>query len=160
MATVTFVLAFLVMLIGLIGTIVPMIPGIPLIYLGFLIYGLGNHWVDYGAGAMLFWGVVTLLSVIVDYYAGAVGAQKFGASRAGVWGAVLGGIFGVLFLGFVGILVGPFIGAVAGELLSGRSGGEALRSGWGTLLGFFAGSLFKVIVALVMVGTFIWWVIF
>ncbi len=160
MSTVAFILAFFIMLVGLIGTIVPMIPGIPLIYLGFLIYGLFNHWIDYGAGAMAFWGVLTILSVVLDYYAGAIGAKKYGASRAGIWGAIIGGVLGILFLGFIGILAGPFIGAVTGELLVGRSGNSALRSGWGTLIGFLAGSLFKIILALAMIGSFLWWVVF
>jgi uncharacterized protein YqgC (DUF456 family) len=72
---------------------------------------------------------------------------------------VIGGIFGVIFLGFLGIIAGPFIGAFCAELLSGKSGISALRASWGTLLGFLAGSLLKIIIGLIMIGSFIWQIV-
>lgn len=158
--TIALIFAIILIFSGLVGTIIPMLPGIPMIYTGFIIYGLGSHWKDYGVNAMIFWGVITVFMVFLDYYAGALGAKKYGASMAGIWGSIIGGILGVIFLGFVGIIFGPLIGAVAGELLSGKSQKAAWKSGWGTLIGFLAGSLFKLIVGFTMVGTFFWWLIF
>jgi uncharacterized protein YqgC (DUF456 family) len=149
----------IVMIVGLAGTILPMLPGIPLIYLGLIIYGVGTGWQVYSVNFMLFWGVVTILMVLLDYYAGAIGARKYGASSAGVWGSILGGILGIIFLGFIGIIVGPFWGAFVGELLSGKSRAHALRAGWGTFIGFVAGSLFKIVVGCIMIGNFIWKII-
>jgi uncharacterized protein YqgC (DUF456 family) len=97
--------------------------------------------------------------VFLDYYAGAIGARRYGASAPGVWGSVIGGILGIIFLGPIGILVGPFVGAVTGELLSGKTRRSALRSGWGAFIGFLAGSLFKLIVGCVMIGSFLWKII-
>ncbi|MBN2365112.1 MAG: DUF456 domain-containing protein [Calditrichaeota bacterium] len=144
------------MIVGLAGTFLPMLPGIPLIYLAFFIYGFATDWTHFGANFMLLWGAVTLLMVLLDYYAGAIGARKYGASAAGVWGSILGGIVGIIFLGFLGILLGPFIGAFAGELLSGKTHRHAFRAGWGTFVGFIAGSLFKIMVGCIMIGSFIW----
>jgi uncharacterized protein YqgC (DUF456 family) len=48
------------------------------------------------------------------------------------------------------------LGAFCGELLSGKPHSSALRSSWGTLVGFLAGSLLKVIVGFSMIGSFIW----
>lgn len=158
--TIFFIISFLVMLIGALGTIIPLLPGIPLIYLGYIIFGLGSHWAHYGATTMIVWGIVTTASVLLDYYAGALGAKKYGASAAGIWGSIIGGILGIIFLGLPGIIFGPFLGAVAGELLSGKSKQQAFKSGWGTLIGFLAGSLFKIIIALVMILTFLWLIIF
>ncbi len=153
-------LSILTMAVGLAGTVIPMLPGIPLIYLGYIIYGIATSWQNYGQDAMIFWGVVTVLSVLLDYYAGALGAKKYGASKAGVWGAIIGGILGIIFLGFIGIIVGPILGALAAELLAGKAPKEALKSGWGSFIGFLAGSLFKVIIGFIMIGTFIWWIFF
>lgn len=144
------------MVIGLVGTLIPILPGLPLIYFAFLIYGLLTHWQDYGIPFMLIWGMITFLLVIIDYYAGALGAKKYGASSAGIWGAVIGGILGVIFLGFLGIILGPIFGAFTGELLSGKSKASALQASWGTFIGFLAGSMLNVITALVMIGSFIW----
>jgi uncharacterized protein YqgC (DUF456 family) len=149
----------IVMIVGLAGTILPMLPGIPLIYLGLIIYGVSTGWQAYSVNFMFFWGVVTILMVLLDYYAGAIGARKYGASSAGVWGSILGGILGIIFLGFIGIIVGPFLGAFVGELLSGKSRAHALRAGWGTFIGFVAGSLFKIVVGCIMIGNFIWKII-
>jgi len=158
--TIALIFTLILMLVGLIGTLAPMVPGIPLIYGGFILYGLVSGWKAYGADAMIFWGIVTAFMVFLDYYAGALGAKKYGASMAGIWGSIIGGILGVIFLGFVGIILGPLLGAVIGELLFGKSQRDAWKSGWGTLIGFLAGSLFKLIVGFIMMGTFLWWLIF
>ena len=44
-----------------------------------------------------------------------------------------------------GIVLGPFLGAVIGELLGGRETKDALRSGFGSLLGFLLGTFVKCI---------------
>ena len=144
------------MLAGLAGTFLPLVPGLPLIYLAFLVYGFFTGWIDYGFNFMLVWGIITLLLMFLDYYTGALGAKKYGASPAGIWGAIIGGFLGVIFLGFLGIIAGPFLGAFVGELLSGKTHTSALRSSWGTFVGYLAGSLFKVIIGLIMIGSFIW----
>jgi uncharacterized protein len=152
--------ALLVMAAGLAGTILPFLPGIPLIYAGYVIYGLGTGWRDYGGKTMLVWGAVVLVSIALDYYAGILGAKKYGASASGIWGSVLGGILGLVFLGFIGLLAGTFMGAAAGELLSGKSSRSAWRAGWGTFVGFLAGTLFKIVLGVVMIGAFLWRIVF
>jgi uncharacterized protein YqgC (DUF456 family) len=74
--------------------------------------------------------------------ASAIGAKKFGASRAGLFGAVAGGILGLIFFSLPGLILGIFLGALALELLvSRRDLGAALTAGVGALLGFFAVSV-------------------
>ena len=157
--TLILIATLLIMLVGLAGTLIPMIPGIPLIYGAFILSGLLDGWTEYTTSFMVFWGIVTTLMVFLDYYAGAIGARRYGASASGIWGSIIGGILGIIFLGFIGILVGPFVGAVVGELLSGKTHRSALRAGWGTLIGFLAGSLFKLVVGCTMIGSFLWKVI-
>ncbi|MFQ5583434.1 MAG: DUF456 domain-containing protein [Calditrichia bacterium] len=154
------VISILVILVGLVGTIIPMIPGIPLIYGGYLVWGLASGWTDYGATTMIVLGVITLLSIVVDYYAGAAGAKKYGASTAGVIGAILGAIFGVIIFNIPGLVLGPFLGAVAGEMLVGKKQKDAWRAGWGAFLGFLAGSLFKITAGIMMFFLFVYFLIF
>ncbi len=153
------VITLLIMAIGLVGTVLPVIPGILLIYAGYLLYGFATGWEAYGLIAIVGWSVVTALVLLLDVFAGAIGARKYGATRFGTWGSLIGGVIGALAAGFPGLILGPFVGATAGELLRGRSHREALRSGWGTFLGFMAGSVIKIAIGVVMIGTFIWWVI-
>ena len=62
---------------------------------------------------------------------------------------------GVFVLGFWGIILGPFIGALIGELISKKEPAQAVRTAFGTLVGFVAGTLLQVIVILIMAGFFI-----
>ena len=153
------VITLLIMAIGLVGTVLPVIPGILLIYAGYLLYGFATGWQAYGLAAIVGWSVVTALVLLLDVFAGAIGARKYGATRFGTWGSLIGGVIGALAAGFPGLILGPFVGATAGELLRGRSHREALRSGWGTFLGFMAGSVIKIAIGVFMIGTFVWWVI-
>jgi len=155
-----FIITLIIMTAGLFGTIIPALPGIPLIYASFLFYGFVSGWKFYGVGAIIFWGIITAILIFLDFYIGSLGAQKYGGSKFGVFGAFIGGIAGVIFFNFPGLIAGPFIGAVAGELIAGRTRKEAFKSGWGTFVGFLAGSLCKMTVGIIMIGTFLWWVLF
>ncbi len=147
------------MITGFLGTLLPFLPGIPLIYLGYIVYGLATGWRDYGWGVMVVWGLVVGGMMFLDVYAGSIGAKKYGASRYAVWGSIVGGILGSIAAGLPGIIVGPLVGAIVGEFVAGRSWREALRSGWGTILGLVAGHLSRVVVAIAMIGSFFWWII-
>ena len=153
------IITLIIMAVGLMGTFLPLIPGIPVIYGGYVVYGFLSAFTFYTYRALIGWGIVTVVTIIVDFYAGSLGARRFGASRYGVWGSVAGVVAGTLFFGLPGVIIGPFVGAVAGELIAGKPYREAFLSGWGTVIGFLCGGLFKFAVALAMIGTFLWWVL-
>ena len=160
METFWLVLTLIIMVIGLVGVILPVLPSVPIIYAGFFIYGLATDWSHYGAATMIWCGILTVVVLAADYAAGALGARRFGGSRAGMIGSILGAIVGLIVFNLIGLIIGTFVGAIAFELLSGRNWEEALRSGWGALVGFLAGSLFKLMAGLMMIGIFIWMVAF
>jgi uncharacterized protein YqgC (DUF456 family) len=54
-------------------------------------------------------------------------------------------IIGLFFLPW-GIIVGPFLGAVAGELSGGSNLAQAIRAGFGSLIGFMFGTLMKLFI--------------
>ena len=151
-----FIIALLLMLAGLLGTIAPWVPGVPLIYAVYLIYGVVTDWQSYGMGVMAVLGGVTASIMVLDFYAGALGARKFGASPAGTWGSIIGALLGLVLFNVIGLIIGTFTGALLGELLSRRPLRAALWSGWGALVGFLAGTLFRFVTATVMIGLFVW----
>jgi hypothetical protein len=55
-----------------------------------------------------------------------------------------------LFIGPIGIIIGPFIGAVIGEMIKGRKSDEAFRAGFGSFIGFVAGTLMKIVLSLIL----------
>lgn len=156
--TLYYVIAALLVLVGLAGTILPALPGLPLVFGGMLLAAWAGGFEQISVATVVVLGVLTLLSLAIDFWATALGAKRVGASRKAVIGAVIG-TFGGIFFGPVGLFVGPFVGALAGELLHGRrldqSGiGQATRVGVGTWVGILFGTVLKLTLAFAMLGLF------
>jgi uncharacterized protein YqgC (DUF456 family) len=152
--TVYYLLAGLLILAGIAGTILPALPGVPLVFAGMLLAAWANDFHDVSVWTIVLLGVLTLVSLAVDFFASLLGAQRAGASKKALWGAALG-TFAGLFLGIPGLLLGPFIGAVAGEMLGGREWRHASRVGFGTWLGIVVGTALKFALAFGMLGIFV-----
>jgi uncharacterized protein YqgC (DUF456 family) len=146
---------FLLMALGLVGTFLPILPGTGLIFLGVLLYGFYDHFQVVTGPFVALMLALTILAVVTDYLAGALGAKRVKASRAGVLGATLGGIVGVFAFGPPGLLVGPFLGAVTGEVAAGCSARQAFRVGFASVLGAAGGVLVKVLIGVTMIIMFI-----
>ena len=128
------------LVLGMLGFFIPILPGPLLAFCGLLCLWPTTKCPP---GTMLaVFGLITLITTILDYIVPAIGAKKFQCSRAGIWGCTLGTIIGVFFLP-LGLILGPFLGALSGELLAGRTTRQAIRSGFGALLGFLCGVAFK-----------------
>jgi len=136
----------LFMLIGIAGAVIPILPGPPISYAGLLLLHFTQKY-QFSTKFLVLWGVVSLAVYLLDQVIPAWGTKKFGGSKQGVWGSVIGLFAGMIFLGPLGIIVGPFLGAVTGELIAGKRSPQALRSGIGSLLGFLAGTILKLIVS-------------
>ena len=142
-------------LIGLAGTILPTLPGNILIFAGALVYGIFTGFEEVTLWVLVALAGITIGAQVLDYVAAAYGAKRFGASKYGIWGAIIGGILGLIILNIVGLIVGVFLGAIVPEMLLGQGLKEALRIGWGSLLGFLGGTLMKFILGLLMIGIFV-----
>jgi uncharacterized protein YqgC (DUF456 family) len=155
-----FILTMIIMLFGLAGTILPMIPGLPIMWAGAFLYALLTGFEKIGWTYLGIFALLTAITTLLDYVANLYGAKKMGATRWGLAGAFLGMLVGLFAGGLIGILLGSFIGAILGELLAGRKGTEALMAGVGTFLGFLGGTLLKFVIGCVMIGTFLWQILF
>ena len=154
MSTTGLIIALLLFLIGLAGTIIPGLPGAPLIWIGMLIYGYLEGFVHLTWTFYLFQGLAVAVICLLDYLASVWGVKRFGGSRFAVWGSIIGSILGLIILGPLGIILGPFLGAIVGELLSHKSIEQAVRAGWGTVIGFLGGLLLKLAVEAAMIAWF------
>jgi len=148
------VLAALLVLLGIAGLVLPALPGTPLLFAGLLLAAWAEDFAYVGWRWLAVLGALAGLGYAVDFAAGAFGARRFGASRAGTTGALIGGLIG-LFFGLPGVLLGPFLGAVAGELLARRGTQAAGRAGFGAALGLALGAAAKLAVAFTMIGIFL-----
>ena len=140
------------MILGIAGCLLPVLPGPPLSYLGLLAIHLTSK-IDFSSKFLISWGIIVILVSILDYVIPIWGTKFFGGSKYGVWGSMVGLLAG-LFIPPIGIIVGPFIGAVAGEMLAGNKQ-NAIKAGFGSFIGFIAGTVVKMLVSLIMLYYFI-----
>jgi uncharacterized protein YqgC (DUF456 family) len=153
-----YLIAAALVVIGLIGTVLPALPGLPLVFAGMLLAAWAGGFEQVSVATVVVLGLLTLMSLAIDFWATAHGAKRVGASRLAIIGAIVGTFAGLLF-GPVGIFVGPFAGALIGELLNGRrlgmdQLGQATKVGAGTWLGIVFGVVLKLTLAFAMIGLF------
>ena len=155
-----YAIAVLLVIVGLLGTILPALPGLPLVFAGMLLAAWVDGFEQVSVTVVAVLGVLTVLSLLIDFWATAAGAKRVGASRKAVVGAVVGTVVG-LFFGPIGLFAGPFVGALLGELWHGRSVrasnvGQATKVGFGTWMGIVFGIVLKLGLACTMFVLFAW----
>ena len=145
------------MLGGLVGTFLPFIPGSLFILLGavghYFLFGQnesGLTWMSLVVLTTLFG-----LSVVADWFSGAIGAKWFGSSRWGIAGVIVGGTIG-FFFGFIGLIIGPLLGAFIFEMIFAKKKlKSASKSSWGSLVGGGVGLVGKALISLTMIGYYV-----
>ena len=145
----------LLMLPGLAGVLLPVVPGIPLMFVVALVFGFVDRWEH-----LLLWelGVlvgIVLLSLLVDYLAGLLGARYGGASRRAILWGLAGLVIGLLVFPPFGGLIGLFVGVLVAELAGGRDQREAFRAAAGSLLGTLIGTAVSLFLAVAFLALFI-----
>jgi len=164
--------AKLLLLLGIVSglAIIPFgLPGIGVVFGSAMLYALATQFRSgIGLNLILFLGVLTLLGETADNWLMAAGARRFGASTTAAWLSLIGGLLGAVILGpflaivlnifgpVVGAFVGAFIAVVLYEGRLKRNWREALRAGWGTLLGRMAGIALKMVVGVGMGAAIAW----
>ncbi len=154
--TTIFAISLLIMLGGLAGIILPIIPSTPMIWSGVFLYAICDGFKSISWSLLLIFAILTVVSIILDYFGGVIGAKKYGATRWGLIGSVIGGIAGFFTGGIIGLIFGPFFGAVLLELVFGKDLKGSFKSGVGTLVGFLGGAIAKLTIGVIIIGIFIW----
>ncbi len=144
------ILGVLCLVLGLAGCILPMLPGVPLAYAALVLLHFTSG-VDFTSAQLFIWLVVVCIIQLLDYFVPMWGSKYTGGSKWGTRGCLVGTIVGLFFMPW-GIILGPFLGAFFGELMGGQDSTQALKSGFGSLLGFLFGTILKCIVC----GYFCW----
>jgi len=112
------VIGFILMLLGILGSFLPVLPGPPVSWVGLLMLHLTkavpDDWWFLGITA-----AVALIIFALDYVIPAIGAKKFGGTRAGMIGTTIGLIISnktdnktalkAAFGSFLGLLTGTFM---------------------------------------------------
>lgn len=143
------ILGAICIIVGLLGCVILVIPGIPLSYIGIVLLHLTTK-VDFSIQFLIVWMVVVIIVQVLDYYVPIWGTKKFGGGKKGIWGSTIGLIVGLFILPPWGIIIFPFLGAVVGELIDEKDTKQALKAGFGAFVGFLAGTVMKLVVAVIL----------
>ena len=146
-------LGMILMIFGIIGCVLPFLPGPPLNYIALLLLHFTGRY-QFSTEFLVLWAIITAVVYGFDLVIPVWGTKKFGGSKYGIWGSVIGLLAGFFFFPPLGIVIGPFIGAVTGELIAGKDSGAALKSGFGSFVGFVAGTVLKLAASGVMTWYF------
>lgn len=142
------IIAIICLLLGLVGCVLPVLPGLPIAYAG-VVLAFFSERIAMPWQALLVWGLITGLLMVLDFAIPVWGTQKFGGSRWGMIGCSIGMIVG-LFFGFPGIIAGPIAGAILFEMIGGMESGQALKAGMGSFIGFLTGTVLKIVCVVAM----------
>ncbi len=154
------IISVIMIVIGLAGVLVPFLPGIPLAFLGVFVIALVTGFDVISPAVLYFLGTLALLSVVIDYAAGILGARLGKASLWGVLGAVVGTIIGIVTMGIIGIVIGPALGVLIFELIAKKNQKSALRAAKSTLATSLLGIATNAILAIIFAVTLILALIF
>jgi uncharacterized protein YqgC (DUF456 family) len=152
---ITIIIGSILMLLGLAGSILPILPGPPLCFIGLFLLALLKHFSPpLTPTLVIILAIVTILVIVMDYIIPLLGAKRYGASKWGIWGSVLGMAIGIFWSPFA-MLVGAFIGAVVVEWFAGKKKREALRAGWGVVMGTLFATILRLGVSGMMTYYFV-----
>jgi len=142
------------MALGLAGVILPVLPGTVLIFGAILLGAWIDDFARISGWTVAVAAVLTVISLVCDYVAAALGAKRIGASRQAMIGAILGTLLGI-FTGLWGLIFMPLVGAAIGEYLVLRDLQRAGQVGMATWVGLLLGTAVKIAIAFTMLGMFI-----
>lgn len=140
-------LCIILIIVGILGTILPVLPGLLLCYGGLLIYKFGTNSELHIIYIWIF-GLLTLLSVILNYVIPAKTNKKYGGTRWGSIGSIIGTFAGLIFIPTpFGFLIGMILGVFIGELLHDKKDKKkAWNSAKGAFIGFLYGTGFNFLI--------------
>ncbi len=156
-------LTLAVMMIGLVGAIVPGIPGVVLIWAAALVYGLAGGFATFSPWAFAVLTVLGIAGATSDFWLSHSISRAGGASGRALLVGMVTGLAGMLigfFFAGIGAVPGAILGTLAGitwvEFRRRRNLGGAAKASAGWLAGYLLSALVEFIIALVMVGIFVW----
>jgi uncharacterized protein YqgC (DUF456 family) len=156
-------IGYALVVLGLIGSVLPVLPGPILIWLGVVLWAWGDGFNEINWWIIGILGVLAALAWASDLFFTTTLSRRAGVSWRAIGGALICGILGGIFLSglpVIGTLFGALVGALLGMLVIERYLKGNWNQAWEAVRAYFTASLvstvFEVIVAVLMVGIFVW----
>ena len=154
MKDINLIISILLMIAGVAGIFISGLPGTILVFAGIAFYSWSTNFTILTLNVLIIFGILTIVSIALDYLSSIISVKKLGISKKGMWGMILGGILGFFVFNIVGLVIGQFLGVVAGELASGKKLLSSIKAGGISILGYFAGIIINIITVAIMMGYF------
>ncbi|MBL7045035.1 MAG: DUF456 domain-containing protein [Parcubacteria group bacterium] len=145
---------------GMFMALIPMMPAMPYMFLVVLAYGFMDGFEVVTLQDIGIFAGILIISILIDYFAGIVGAKYGGASRKGILFGFLGLVLGVLLLPPFGGFIGLFIGVFIAEFVLKSDAQKAIKAATGSLIGSISGILLNTLLAIIFFILFIIFVFF
>lgn len=149
------IIAVVAGIIGILGSILPGLPGPPISWVGLLVLyiwgsGTNSSGDPVSMTLLIISAIVVIVVSVLDYLIPPLITKKMGGSKYAEKGSLYGMIFGIIFTP-IGMILGAFLGALLAELVVvSKEFAPALKSAFGTFLGFILGTGIKTIAAVWM----------
>lgn len=153
--TVLVIIFSILLLPGLAGVFLPLLPGIPFMFVIALIYALIDRFQHLEGNELMILGGIAVLSLIVDYCSGIIGAKYGGASKKAILYGIIGLIVGVILLPPFGGILGLFLGVLIAEIIQHRQGKRAIKAATGSVLGSILGIAANLVLGLLFIILFV-----
>jgi len=156
MSITIFITLLILLLAGLFGVLFPVLPGIPFMFVVVLVYAAIEGFDRIGATSLIIFGLITLLSLGVDYLSGFLGAKFFGASKKGALGGIVGSIIGLFIFPPFGLFLGLFLGVfLAEKYLNKNEIQKSTKAASGAIAGSIVGILANFVLGLAFIAYFV-----
>ena len=149
------IICSIILLTGVAFTLIPIIPALPFMFALTLVYGFVDKFVHLKWYEIVIVGIITLISVLVDWFSGLIGAKYGGAAKWSLVFGALGFLIGLIILPPFGGFLGLFFGILISEVITIRDHKKALKSAAGGVIGTIAGMAINFLLALIFLTLFI-----
>ena len=146
--------ATFLIILGILGSVLPILPGPPIVFGGLLLVHFSSKH-PFTVDSLILFGLLTILSAVIDNVLPIYATKKFNGSKKGVWGSAIGLIIGLFLFPPFGIIIGPMFGAFLGELLDGKSPNNSVKPAFGSLIGFLSSVFLRFALSIIMAYYFV-----
>jgi uncharacterized protein YqgC (DUF456 family) len=150
------VIIFSILLLpGIVGVVMPALPSIPYMFVIALIFGFIDKFTHLTVVNIIVLALITLVSLLVDYFSGILGAKYGGAAKQSMVFGMVGFLIGIIMFPPFGGFAGLFLGVLIAELIYFNDHIKAIKAATGGLLGTLFGMIINLLLSISFLGLFI-----
>ncbi len=149
------ILFAILIFVGVLLSLIPTLPAVPAIFLMTLLYGFITKFDELKPWHIVVFAGIAILSVLIDYFSGLIGAKLGGASKKSLLFGVIGLVIGLIIFPPFGAFLGLFVGVFIAELVQFKDHIKALRAASFSLAATVAGAVTNIFLAIGLLVAFL-----